>query len=479
MAFLSLVLVGFLVFLAANGVMCSDTAGAGDGVDMEEEELFGLFEVMGSLLEDPTWAQMHPQPCTETPWPGVECELLEETFIFHVTKIHVGPDIITPPCKTSAKISESLLKLPYLKTLSLINCFTESPVSLSTVPLFGALSFLEHLALESNPSLSGEIPSSISNLANLKILCLSQNNLSGEIPKEIGGLANLQHLDLSHNNLTGSIPEEIGKLEKLAILDISWNSLQEVVPTSTGGLQFLEKIDLSSNKLQGRLPQELGKLKRLVLLDLSHNSLTGPIPENLSGLQQLQYLIMDANPLNASFPSFIGSLIKLRVLSFSGCGLTGPISATFSNLTNLTALFLDNNSLNGTVPPELGTLPSMNALNFSRNQLSGELLFPQAFIHRLGKRLDIRENNGLCTNQEAQDKNTSTSSSSRFLENPFCSSAMFPAASNKTVAEKSPDMKPKLYNGNRSSNARHRHDEDKEFVLLPPVLMLLLLLFGS
>ncbi|KAK4440179.1 hypothetical protein Salat_0352800 [Sesamum alatum] len=471
MAFLSsLVLVGFLVFLAANGVMMSSADTGGGGVDMEEEELFGLFEVMGSLLEDPNWAQMHPQPCTETPWPGVECELLEETSIFHVTKIHVGPDVITPPCKTSAKISESLLKLPYLKTLSLINCFTES--SLVSLSIVGALSFLEHLALESNPTLSGEIPSSISNLANLKTLCLSQNNLSGEIPKEIGGLANLQHLDLSHNNLTGSIPEEIGRLEKLAILDISWNSLQQVLPTSTGGLQFLEKIDLSYNRLQGRLPQELGKLKRLVLLDLSHNSLTGSIPENLSGLQQLQYLIMDSNPLNASFPSFIGSLIKLRVLSFSGCGLTGPISATFSNLTNLTALFLDNNSLNGTVPPELGTLPSVNALNFSRNQLSGELLFPQDFIHRLGQRLDIRENNGLCSsNEEAQDKNTSTS---RFLENPSCSIAMFPAAkSNKTVAEKTPDMKPKLYSGNKSSNARHDH-EDKEFV----VLTLLLLLFG-
>ncbi|KAI3455995.1 hypothetical protein Pfo_012658 [Paulownia fortunei] len=478
MAFLSLLLVGVLVFLAANGVMCFDIGGGGggggSGVDMEEEELFGLFEVMSSLLEDPTWAQMHPLPCTDTPWPGVECELLEETSIFHVTKIHVGADVVNPPCKASAKISESLLKLPYLKTLSLINCFTKSPVSLSK-PLFGSLSFLEHLALESNPSLSGEIPSSISNLVSLKILCLSQNNLSGEIPKEIGGLVNLQQLDLNHNNLSGSIPEEIGSLERLAILDISWNSLQEAVPSSIGGLQFLEKIDLGSNKLQGRLPQELGKLKRLVLLDLSHNTLTGPIPENLSGLQQLQYLIMEDNPLNTSIPSLVGSLIKLTVLSFSGCGLTGPIPTTFSNLTNLIALSLDSNSLNGTVPPEFGTLPSLDMLNLSRNQLSGELLFPQDFINRLGRRLDIRENNGLCTKQEAQTSNTS----SRFLQNPTCLGAIFPAASNKTLAEKNPDraenMQPKLYRGNKSSNAQ---DSGKLIVLFPG-LTFLFLLFGS
>ncbi|KAG8385271.1 hypothetical protein BUALT_Bualt03G0024600 [Buddleja alternifolia] len=459
MAFLSLLLVGFLVlFTAANG-----------GGDMEEDELFGLFEVMGSLLEDPTWAQMHPQPCTDTPWPGVECELLQETSIFHITKIHLGPDIVTPPCKNSAKISQSLQKLPYLKTLSLINCFTKTPLSL-TKTLFESktFSFLQHLTLESNPSLSGEIPSSISNLANLETLCMSQNNLSGEIPSEIGKLVNLQQLDLSHNNLSGPIPHEIGNLKKLAILDVSWNLLQEMVPSTIGELLFLEKIDLSSNKLQGRLPQELGKLNRLVLLDLSHNYLTGPIPGNISGLQQqLQYLIMEDNPLNMTLPSFIGSLIKLRELSFSGCGLAGTIfSNTFSNLTNLTALSLDNNNLNGTVPAELGMLPNMDTLNLSRNQLTGELLFSEEFINRLGQRLDIRENHGLCTNYPGPHKNNT--SSRRFLQIPSCSSSIFSGASNKTLAEnpdRSRNMKPvTLYNGNMSSNA---HDLAKDIVLFP------------
>ncbi|PIN04058.1 Ras suppressor protein (contains leucine-rich repeats) [Handroanthus impetiginosus] len=472
MAFSSLLhgYVVFLVFLAANGVFCVDYGGG----DMEEDELFGLFEVMGSLLDDPNWAQTHPLPCTETPWPGVECELLEETSIFHVTKIHIGEDILTPPCKKSAKISQSLLKLPYLRTLSLISCFTESQVVL-TKQLLGSLSFLEHLALESNPTLSGEIPSSISNLAYLNTLCLSQNNLSGEIPKEIGGLVNLKQLDLSHNSLSGLIPEEIGSLEKLEILDLSWNLLQEMVPSSISRLQLIEKIDLSSNKLQGKLPPELGKLKTLVLLDLSHNFLSGPIPENLSNLQKLEYLIMEDNPLNARIPSFLGSLTQLTVLSFSGCGLIGSIPTTFSSLTNLTALSLDNNSLNGTVPPELGTLPRLDTLNLSRNQLIGELTFPQAFMNRLGQRLDIRENNGLCANQEEHVRNTS----SKFSQNPTCSSALFPSARNKTLAGPSPDpaqnMKPKLYNGSISSKG---YDLGREFVLILG-LMFLFLLFVS
>ncbi|XP_075487561.1 uncharacterized protein LOC142526828 [Primulina tabacum] len=472
MTSMSLLLVGFIVFLSPdhNELMCVESHD-GDGVlVMEQEELYGLFEVMGSLLEDPTWGEVHPLPCTDTPWPGVECELVQETSTFRITKVHVGPDDTTPPCKDSAKISESLLKLPYLKTLSLINCFTKSHVSLSE-PLFGALPSLEHLALESNPSLSGEIPSTLSNLTSLKILCLSQNNMSGEIPKEIGSLVNLEELDLSHNRLTGSIPEEIGMLKSLSIWDFSWNSIQGMVPSSVGEMQFLEKIDLGSNKLQGKLPQELGKLKSLVFLDLSHNSLTGPMPENLLGLQQLQYLIMEGNPINTGIPSFIGDLNRLTMISFSGCGLRGSIPTIFSNLTNLTALYLDNNSLTGTVPQELGRLPNMDLLNLSRNQLTGELLFPQDFITRLGKKLDIRENNGLCTNQMAHKI------SSTFFQNPSCSSSIFPADSNKTWAgenpENSQDMKPTLHRGDDMSS--YSPELDKKFVSFTSILLFRLL----
>ncbi|KAL6546367.1 hypothetical protein OROMI_022088 [Orobanche minor] len=482
MGFVSLqLLVWILVFLAAV-VVGLDIGGGGEGGmygEMEEEELFGLFEVMGSLLEDSTWAQMHPLPCTETPWPGVECELLLEqtSNTFHVTKIHIGPDVLTPPCKASAKISPSLLKLPYLKTLSLISCFTtkKSPLFLPE-SLFRTSSFplLEHISLSSNPGLTGEIPSTISNLRNLKILSLSQNNLTGQIPKQIGEVINLQQLDLSRNNLTGPIPGEIGKLKNIAILDLGCNHLQGNVPGSIGGLEFLQKIDLGFNGLQGDVPRQLGKLKRLVLLDLGHNSLTGQIPDDFAGLQQLQYLIMDGNPLNASFPSFIGwSLFKISVLSFSGCGLTGPILTKFSNLTELTGLSLDNNRLDGTVPGELGMLPRLDMLNLSRNQLTGELLFPRDFISRIGERLDIRENNGLCTSY-GRDGETSNNTRWRLSGNPVCSSAVFPATANRSPDENI--MKPKKVYYDKGGDDDDDDDESSDGNDLDTKTMLVLFL---
>nr|KJB69843.1 hypothetical protein B456_011G045500 [Gossypium raimondii] len=340
MASLPIFLAGFLV-LSCMAITMQRNLDESDIV-MEEGELLGLFDVIGSLLDEPGWAEVHPEPCTNTPWPGIECEIGQDPPIFHVTAIHIGPDVATPPCQPSAKISDSLLKLPYLRTLSIFNCFVTSTVMLSPT-LFGALSSLEHLSLQSNPSLSGNVPPSLGNLTRLRVLSLSQNNLQGNIPGELGWLVNLEQLDLSYNNLSGEIPQEIEGLKTLAILELSSNDLTGVLPFALGQLQHLQKVDLCSNRIHGKVPPELGKLN-----------------------------------------------------SFSGCGLIGPIPNSLSSLKNLSALSLDNNTLTGTIPSNLGSLPNLDQLNLSHNKLSGELLLPQDFINRLGKRLDVRGNNGLC-----------------------------------------------------------------------------------
>ncbi|KAE8696470.1 hypothetical protein F3Y22_tig00110670pilonHSYRG00080 [Hibiscus syriacus] len=384
-------LVGFLV------LSCGEFAES-DFV-VEKNELWGLFDVIGSLVDEPGWAELHPEPCSNTPWPGIECEIGqdEDPHNFHVTSIHVGPDVSSPPCKSSAKISDSLLKLPYLKSLSIFNCFVTSTDLLSPT-LFGSLSSLEHLSLQSNPSLSGQVPPTLGNLSKLRISTLSQNNLTGEIPQELGGLVNLEQLDLSYNNLTGEIPPELGKLKCLAIMDLRSNGLGGVVPFGLAQLHLLQKFDLCSNRIHGKIPPEIGKLNILVLLDLSHNFINGPIPETLSGLEHIQYLIVYSNPINSLIPSFLGSLKSLTSISFSGCGLTGPIPNSLSAaLNNFTALSLDNNRLNGTIPSNLGYLPNLDQLNLSHNKLTGELPFSMDFINRLGERLDVRGNSGLCT----------------------------------------------------------------------------------
>ncbi|XP_010245126.1 PREDICTED: piriformospora indica-insensitive protein 2-like [Nelumbo nucifera] len=445
MAYLCFYLV-FSLFFSAE-VSGLNTISDGD-IGMESGELLGLFEVMKNLLDDPNWAQMHPHPCTDTPWPGIQCEISQDLPILHVTRIHISPEIVNPPCKTSAKLSKSLLKLPYLKSFSIFNCFLTSTFTLSP-SLFGIFSSLEQLVFKFNPGLSGEIPASLAEVASLRVLSLSKNSLQGRIPQQLGRLSSLEQLDLSYNNLSGEIPEEIGGLQSLSVLDFSWNSLQGQVPHSLGQLQSLQKIDLGFNRFLGRMPPDLGKLKRLVLLDFSHNYLTGPIPETLSGLKELQYFLVEGNPINTGIPLFIGALSKLTVLSLSGCGFRGPIPTSFSSLKHLIALSLDNNRLNGTVPQYLGTLPNLDHLNLSQNMLTGELVFPEDFFNRLGKRLEVKGNVGLCTNQQLY-KNISM-----YLKTPICMGS--PKSSNSSQSQQQPDdykrSTPSWYYGKVSSKA--------------------------
>lgn len=427
---------------------------------MEEKELLGLFEVMEALLDEPDFSQTHPQPCTDTTWPGIECEVSiddnDTQQIFHVTKIHIGPDI--SPCKPSAYLSQSLLKLTFLKTLSLFNCFVTSHVTLPKT-LFGPFSSLEHLALQSNTKLHGEIPSSLGFVPNLRVLSLSQNSLYGSIPKQIGGLAFLEQLDLSYNNFIGQIPNEIGELKSLTILDLSWNKFEGNLPNSIGQLQLLQKMDLSSNKLSGKLPQELGNLKRLVLLDLSHNIFSGPIPENLQSLKLLEYLIIDDNPIKAMIPHFISNLWNLKSLSFSGCGLVGSIPNSLSSLKNLSALSLDNNSLIGIVPKNLALLPNLDQLNISHNELNGVLQFPNEFIEKLGERLDVKGNNELCVGDDKTNKNLSLC-----LEIQSCVGLR--AVNDKSYDEDPAGIKPSWIKSNMSSSSTYLDLQDILFALV-------------
>ncbi|XP_042397000.1 receptor like protein 29-like [Zingiber officinale] len=389
--------------------------GAAAAAGMQSGELLALFEVMGALLQDPGWAQLHPRPCTDTPWPGVQCEMVLEPPVLqqqdphlHVTELHIGPDVASPPCKHSASLSPALLQLPYLKSLSLFGCFLAEDTVPLPPSLFTNASALEQLVIKSNPGLSGTIPPSLGALHGLRVLCLSQNSLHGAIPKELGSLARLEQLDLSYNNLSGSIPVELGGgLSSLTIFDLSWNGLQGEIPPSIGDLWRLQKLDLSYNKISGRIPAVVGRLERLVLLDLSHNSLAGPVPDELSGLSRVQYFLVESNPIGTTIPSFLKTIKSLVVLGLSDCGLSGHVPTFLGVLSNLTSLSLDRNKLDGTIPSTtLEAIPNLDQLNLSQNLLSGVLSFSEEFVSRLGRRLDVRDNQGLCMNPASHQINT-------------------------------------------------------------------------
>ena len=137
--------------------------------------------------------------------------------------------------------------------------------------------------------LTGEIPSELFNLTNLRVLNLSGNEgLTGEIPPQIGNLAHLTALILKDNNLIGEIPPEIGNLTNLRVLYLHKNPIGRRNTSHFGKPFATERLDLTGNKLVGEIPAELGNLTALSELSLQNNQLTGEIPEELGNLTNLE-----------------------------------------------------------------------------------------------------------------------------------------------------------------------------------------------
>ena len=80
-------------------------------------------------------------------------------------------------------------------------------------------------------------------------LVLGSNGLTGEMPTGLGSLSNLKRMELSNNHLTGEIPKD-GSLSMQRLELGDWRD--------TGLGNLMEILLLGSNQLTGEIPMELG-----------------------------------------------------------------------------------------------------------------------------------------------------------------------------------------------------------------------------
>jgi|GEM_PF-3586197 len=243
-----------------------------------------------------------------------------------------------------------------------------------TAPWFGVNTEDGHVVelwLDIN-QLSGQIPAELGNLANLRVLQLSDNQLSGNIPVELGGLVNLIYMWMGVNQFTGTIPAELGQLVNLQSLSLSVNQLTGGIPPEICALANLNDLWLDRNQLTGSIPPGMGGLAKLHTLQLSDNQLTGSIPVELGDLASLTNLWISNNQLSGTIPAELGDLAALESLSLMLNQLTGTIPPELGNLVNLTGLWLNRNQLSGDVPDMAG-LTKMITLDLSTNSLTGPI----------------------------------------------------------------------------------------------------------
>ncbi|XP_049934810.1 receptor-like protein 47 [Nymphaea colorata] len=284
-----------------------------------------------------------------------------------------------------------------------------------------SLSFngLVYLSIKNN-SVSGEIPASMCNITQLRLVDFSNNKFSGQIPTCFFNLS-LVIVKLQNNQLQGQIPELTDNIRhSFQALDLSENRLEGLIPKSLGHCEGLAFINLGKNKLSGDFPSWLSKLPKLGILVLRSNFLSGAINFSFeeSPFQGLCMLDISTNQFSGKLPMSlllslnamktfdisharmvgvhnilgygtaweVGMTIKGATLSYqdeiwffmntidlSNNYFEGEILEEIGDLKWLQALRISNNKLRGSIPKNFGGLQQLESLDLSHNHLSGEI----------------------------------------------------------------------------------------------------------
>ncbi|XP_062094635.1 probable leucine-rich repeat receptor-like serine/threonine-protein kinase At3g14840 isoform X3 [Humulus lupulus] len=192
-------------------------------------------------------------------------------------------------------------ELGNITTLKYLNM--ESNLFSETIPSeLGKLVNMEYMSLNAN-NLTGRFPLSLTNLSKLWALGIGSNYFTGRMP-EFGNWKQLQILDMQGSSFSGPIPPSISTLANLINLRITnLNGENSSDFPDLSKMTDLSKLDLSFNKLEGPLPNF--QILPLSYIYLTSNLLSGPIPAwmNISGDASMNIDISYNNFSEISEPS--------------------------------------------------------------------------------------------------------------------------------------------------------------------------------
>ncbi|KAI1808285.1 adenylate cyclase [Daldinia bambusicola] len=243
---------------------------------------------------------------------------------------------------------------------------------------FGAFKSLRSLNLSSN--FLDKFPVFLCNLESLVDIDVSFNSIAS-LPDELGRLRNLEKFVITNNRLCGSLPSTLSELVNLRELDIKYNGLTAIDVVSE--LPKLEILSADHNMIS----QFVGSFERVRSLKLNSNpitkfEITSPVLTlkmlNLSSAQlasidgsfnnmvNLERLVLDRNYF-VSLPNTIGNLRRLEHFSIAH-NAVGELPPEIGCLNELRILDVRGNNIRK-LPMELWWANKLETLNASSNVL--------------------------------------------------------------------------------------------------------------
>ncbi|KAI5862212.1 PP2C-domain-containing protein [Durotheca rogersii] len=242
----------------------------------------------------------------------------------------------------------------------------------------GAFNLLRSLNISSN--FLDKFPVFLCDLEGIVDIDISFNSISS-LPDEIGRLRTMEKFVVTNNRLAGSLPSTLSDLINLRELDIKYNAL-----TTINVLSDLPKLEIVSAD-HNAISQFVGSFERVRSLKLNSNPITkfeivSPVPTlkilNLSSAQlasidgsfnnmvNLERLVLDRNYF-VSLPNTIGNLRRLEYFSIAHNSV-GELPPEIGCLNELKVLDVRGNNIRK-LPMELWWANKLETLNASSNVL--------------------------------------------------------------------------------------------------------------
>jgi LRR receptor-like serine/threonine-protein kinase FLS2 len=282
--------------------------------------------------------------------------------------------------------------------------------------------------------LTGLLPTTMSNMTNIRILDLSYNPtaMNGSFPSFILNMTSLEYLGLGANGISSPLPD-LCVFTNMTELSLFTNYINTPFP-NVSCLTKLQALSLGSTSIYGSIPSDLPS--NLRALNLMNNRLEGEIPQGLLGLQWTEFSVSNNRcvcpcsffcefylvptfptcRLNGSLPSAMFNLTDLLILRLGGndffgscvsffsaspCAstarltlpaaipaniapkrlyrleldgngkITGTIPENIGNWSSLFTFSFDDTGIHGTLPDSIGSCSSLSTLTFSNTAVSG------------------------------------------------------------------------------------------------------------
>lgn len=293
-------------------------------------------------------------------------------------------------------------------------------------------------------NLDGDIPETIFDLPNIKLLSFADNQVDLSFDK-IGDAKTLVVLKLSNTNLR-ALTGIGGASSSLRELHVAGNQLNGTIPPELYDLSNLQHLFMDNNLLSGTIASEIGQMVALKVLSVSSNTLTGQLPLEIGALSSLSRLALHRNRLSGNLPSTLNDLAALTSLLLDNQKdrkFSGPL-ISFSSNSALETIALNDNDFSGTIPYDFLDRVSQDAavrVYLQRNRIGGAV--PNSLNRRTNLYIDLADNeivsiDDVCKNTGWMDGNVSNYGCDAILCMPGTFSAEGKQVSNSTVCARCP-----------------------------------------